>query len=125
MANPRIKVTDLAFPCLTRPRGEEAYAKFRPLIDEHGAVDLDLDAKDAPSSSFLDEIILKLQSSGHLDRVTFVTRSDRIKSRLSTIADIRHVALYFKPDSESQVRLLPKKSPSNYKAEYERKQALA
>jgi len=125
MANPRIKAVDLAFPCLTRPRGEEAYAKLRPFIDEHGAVDLDLDAKDAPSSSFLDEIILKLQSSGDLDRLTFVTRSDRIKSRLSTIADIRHVALYFKPDSGSQVRLLPKKSPSNYKAEYERKPALA
>lgn len=122
MLNPLIKVVDLASPCLTRPRGEEAYKKFRPLVEQSSAIDVDLDSADAPSSSFLDEFILKLQESNLLDRVTFVTSKERVRKRLAIIAGTRRLTLYFKPQHDSERRPVPKYTPS-YEAEYEEKPA--
>lgn len=116
-----IKVLDLASPCLTRPRGEEAYNKLHLYLDESGRapVDVDLDATDAPSSSFLDELVLKLQASSLLDYVTFVTTKDRVRKRLANIAGTRNLTLYFKPQPDAIRRAVPK-SVSSYEAEYER-----
>ncbi|MGH7988220.1 MAG: hypothetical protein ACREQX_18285 [Candidatus Binataceae bacterium] len=115
-----VKVTDLATSCLTRPRGDEAYEKIRRYLDEYGSVDLDLDATEAPSSSFLDEIALRLQGSDLLDAVTFVTRKDRVRKRLSMIAGIRQLTLHFKPQPDAIRQLVPA-DVSTREAEYEQK----
>ena len=115
-----IKITDLASSRLTRPRGDEAFHNLRRYLDEHGGVDLDLDATDAPSNSFLDQIILRLQACNLLDSVTFVASKDRVRKRLSSIAGIRQLTLYFKPESDAVRRLVPR-TISSYEAEYEQK----
>ncbi|MGH9760774.1 MAG: hypothetical protein ACREDR_48605, partial [Blastocatellia bacterium] len=102
-----IKVTDLTATCLTRPRGDEAYEKIRHYLDEYGALDLDLDATEAPSSSFLDEIALRLQNSNLLDVVTFVTRKDRVRKRLSAIAATRQLTLHYKADPDEVRKPVP------------------
>jgi hypothetical protein len=120
MANLLVKVSDLTPICLTRPRGKEAFEKLRPMLFEYESIDLDLDSTDAPSSSFIDEIILKLQASDSLDRVTFVTRRERIRKRLSSIAGTRTVNLHFKPEPQATRRPIPKIT-SESEAEYEKK----
>jgi len=115
-----IKITELSPVCLTRPRGDEAFDKLRPYLEMSGAtVDLDLDAAEAPSSSFLDQLILRLLSSNQLDAVTFVTRTDRVRKRLAAIAGARRLTLYFKPGLQAIRRPVPMTSPG-YEAEYDR-----
>lgn len=103
-----VKITDLVSPCLTRPRGAEAYNALRHYFAENEAIDIDLDATDAPSSSFLDEMVQRLQRSDLLGRVTFMTRTDRVRKRLSEIADVRDATLYVKSEVGETSRLLPK-----------------
>jgi hypothetical protein len=123
MADVLIRISDLTTVCLTRPRGKEAFQKLRPIFSENdNALNLDLDSAEAPSSSFLDEMVLKLQASSLLERVTFVTRRERIRKRLSHIAGTRIVDLYFKPDPDAVRRPIPKIT-EEFQAEYEKKPA--
>ena len=79
----RIGLTELATPCLTRARGAEAYENLRPRL--RGKVQLDLDA-DIVSSSFLDELILRLDRDKLLDRVIFIVGESAHISKLEHIS---------------------------------------
>jgi hypothetical protein len=109
MADVLIRISDLTTLCLTRSRGKEAFEKLRPMFSEIDIeMSLDLDSAEAPSSSFLDAMVLKLHASSLLERVTFVTSRERIRKRLSYIAGTRKVDLYFKPDPAAFRRPVPK-----------------
>lgn len=118
MKKKRVKIIELSAGCLTRARGDEAYRRLRGFLDGE-AVEVELDAADSPSTSFLDELICKLEDSGLLDRVVFSTRTPRVERRLSQIAAIRKVNVYLRSESGSAVPLAPK-NVRIYRAKYER-----
>jgi len=90
-----ITVKDLVPVTLTRKRGEEAFNALRARLD-HQNVDVDLDGSLMLSSSFLDELILKLAKSNLLRRVAFVTRQATTRHKLGIIAHERNLTLYSK-----------------------------
>ncbi|MCL5043734.1 MAG: STAS-like domain-containing protein [Deltaproteobacteria bacterium] len=113
-----VKVTELSPSCLTRLRGRNAYDRLCDYLAKSQEVSVDLDTADAPSTSFLDEMVCKLLRSGLLPRVTFVASSERVRRRLSEIAGVRELALKFKPEPNATPRPVPPAIP-HFQAEYE------
>ena len=72
------------------------------------------------------ELILKLNAAGTLVRLTFITKSERVRKRLSQISGIREVAIYVKPDQHG-ARQPVTKVKHHHQGEYEpcSKKALA
>ena len=91
----RIGLTELATPCLTRDRGAEAYENLLPRLQDR--VELDLDA-DIISSSFLDELILRLDRDKLLDRVIFIVGESAHISKLEHISGTRETTILVQDD---------------------------
>ena len=91
----RIGLTELAETCLTRARGAEAYEKLRCRLK--GTVELYLDA-DIISSSFLDELTLKLDAAMQLDKVIFIAVEGAHLSKLAYIAGTRGTSILVQGD---------------------------
>ena len=94
----RIGVTELATPCLTRARGVEAYENLRDRLQ--GTVELNLDA-DIVSSSFLDELVLRLDGAKLLDKVIFTAGEKAYLSKLAYIAGTRGTSILVQEDDYS------------------------
>lgn len=86
----RVDVTDLSSWFTTRRRGEEAYSALLPTL-QCGEVVLDLNAADSVSASFLDGLLLRLASGGHLESVLFGAVNPRTLSVLGRLSSIRGI----------------------------------
>jgi len=56
--------------------------------------------------SFLDEIVIKLQSANLLDKVTFIFAADDIRQRLAQIAAIRDAHIFYKRSEQEDRRII-------------------
>jgi hypothetical protein len=71
-----------------------------------GAVEIDLSGAELLSMSFLDEIVVKLQESGQLDRVTFLAADPSAQQKLARIAGIRNMSIFFRTKKEEPRQLV-------------------
>jgi hypothetical protein len=102
----RLHVTDLAIPCITRARGEEAFRAAKAHLDKHGSVEIDLGGIDLLSSSFLDGLINGLALCGLISNVTFAVDDAEIRAKLARIAGLRKVTL-FTSSGQKRVAVTP------------------
>ena len=87
-----LHITDLAQPCVTRRRGEQAFQKLQPLLGE-APIEVDLNLADMLSMSFLDGLVSKLINSESVDVVTFVSDDESTIRKLDRISEIRSARL--------------------------------
>src|ERR1700722_11764984 len=101
-----IWINELAAPSLNRERGREAFEKLRSFAENSQSWVL-LDNSRTLSTSFLDELLLRLSSSGILNSVCFVTNSPRTRRKLSNIAAIRDLRVFCSASSGGVPEALP------------------
>jgi hypothetical protein len=104
--NETIHIGELASPCLTRQRGKEAYIRLADRL-RSGSVDLVLDGAGMLSLSYLDGLINDLISANHTDHVTFIASDEKSLNKLSRIAKIRAVRLFYRPSTEINRKEIP------------------
>lgn len=92
---------------LLRRRGEQAYQRMS-LNFNAGDVEINLDGLNSMSMSFIDGIVSKLVLNEQLDRVTFVTDSDRTLEKLGTISGFRDTPIFYRPSEQTPRVLVPK-----------------
>lgn len=106
----KLQIGQLSPSTLTRPRGNEAYRKLLVYIHLGKPVEIDLRAQDVISISFLDELIVNLQSSGLLDKVTFIFSANATRERFAEIAALRNARIYYKCDDTEERRPVESKA---------------
>jgi hypothetical protein len=104
-----LRIEELASPCLSRARGQEAFDKLLPLVAGK-CVTIDLDCAETLSTSFLDEFVSRLNESHALDLVCFVTARQRVRRKLSQISTVRDLDLYASLSAEESASPLPRVS---------------
>ncbi len=105
-----IQLKDLAPSAVSRSRGLEAYQGILKQLNPEVSLEIDLRGQELISMSFLDEIVIKLQSANLLDKVTFICAADDIRQRLAQIAAIRDAQIFCKR-SEQEDRSILEVSP--------------
>jgi hypothetical protein len=113
-----LRIEGLATSCLSRARGKEAFAKLASLLGAD-PIRIDLDCVDTLSTSFLDEMILRLKESKSLKAVCFVTGRPLVKRKLSQISGVRCVEIYASATPTEPAVPVPRTS-TNYKPEFDR-----
>lgn len=102
----KIHIRQLASPCITRIRGEEASER----LDSYIGVDqiaIDFDGVEIVSLSFLDGLIAKLVKSHKEENVIFITSPD-IEDKLARIVGIRSATIYCNSNDGIVQRITPK-----------------
>ncbi len=107
MATP-LELSDLAPPPYrTRSKGGVAYHKLSTFLG-HKIVEIDLDGAETPSLSFLDDITSSLFKDSVLDKVTFKTDSNVTRDKLSRIAEIHSIDIYYRSSEHMERIFVPK-----------------
>jgi hypothetical protein len=101
-----VQLKDLTPSAVSRSRGNEAYHKIMQHLDAEDSMEIDLRGQDLISISFLDEVVIKLQSVNLLDKVTFIFVADDIHQRLAQIAAIRSAQIFYKCSEEEDRRIV-------------------
>lgn len=112
----RIRVTQLAYPCLLRHRGRQAAAKLLRLLYRE-PVDVDLCNVEVISASFLHELVHSVKAEGLLERLTFRVCDDATMYKLGRIAAISSVRLRAKTKDNKVISVTPR-SPELPEAEF-------
>lgn len=102
-----IRIDELVSPCLTRPRGHEAFEKLLPFLTAGQPIEIVLGAATSVSASCLDGLVERLIESHYLDHVTFVVEDNdqRILRKLGKVAwQHRAAALLYRLSQESERR---------------------
>ena len=101
-----IQLKDLAPSAVSRSRGLEAYEGILKQLKPGVSLEIDLRGQELISMSFLDEIVIKLQSANLLDKVTFLFADDDIHQRLAQIAAIRDAQIFYKRSGKEERRII-------------------
>ena len=101
-----INIYELAQPCVTRRRGEEAYSELQSRALQE-PIEIALNGVDLLSMSFLDGLIVKLLNSEQTNLVTFVSDEPSVLHKLSRIADIRDVELFHRGSASATRQIVP------------------
>ncbi|MFI5396676.1 MAG: hypothetical protein ACHQ9S_14170 [Candidatus Binatia bacterium] len=80
-----VRIDELARPCLTRPKGHEAFEKLLPMLKD-GPVEIALDMTEAISASCLDGLVDRLIEEHLIDQVTFVVADPKVARKLGKVA---------------------------------------
>lgn len=112
----RVEINQLAFPCIARRRGEEAYVALLTYL-RNGPVDVVLDEAGIVSTSFLDAIVCNLSRAGQTDAVTFVSGDPSILDKLARVSGARSATVYTRSANGRRRRVTPMMS-TEYKPEF-------
>jgi hypothetical protein len=107
----RVNISQLAFPCVTRARGEEASKKILGYIDID-QIEVDFNSVEMVSLSFLDGFVTNLMKSTKEENVIFIINS-QIEEKLSRIAGMRKATIYHCLDGKAIQPVEPKVYESN------------
>jgi len=88
----RIAISQLAFPCVTRARGEEASKKLQDYVGVD-QIEVDFNGVEMISLSFLDGFISSLMKINKEKNVVLVI-NPQIKEKLARIAGLRNATIY-------------------------------
>jgi hypothetical protein len=99
-----IAIKELSESAATRPRGHEAYDNLLDHLKSVGLIRIDLRGQEPISGSFLDEIVINLQSSRLLDRVAFIVANEAVYKRLAQIALIRNANILYSCSDHDELR---------------------
>lgn len=101
-----IDIHNLSPVTITRQRGREAFGKLIALAPGDKHTEIDLSTAELISTSFLDELLLRLSKQGgwSLDRVVFVLDSDEKLDRLVKICSLRQLPGYYRWVNEVDVK---------------------
>ena len=103
-----LELSDLAPPPYrTRSKGEVAYHKLSAFLG-YQIIEIDLDKAETLSMSFLDDIISSLVGDSVLDRVTFKTDSNVTRDKLSRIAEIHSIDIYYRSSANAERTPVPR-----------------
>lgn len=102
----RIDISQLAFPCVTRVRGEEAFEKLQSHIGAD-QIEVDFTGVEMVSFSFLDGFITNLMKIGKEKNIVFITNR-QIERKLVRIAGIRNATIYHRLDGQAIQQVKPK-----------------
>ena len=103
-----LELSDLAPPAYrTRSKGEVVCHKLSAFLDSQN-VEIDLDRAETISISFLDGIISSLAVDSVLDRVIFKTDNNVTRDKLSRIAEIRSIDIYYRSSKHVERTFVPK-----------------
>lgn len=89
-----IHISDLSKICVTRKRGQEAISKLKPYL-KSGIVEIDLDSTEVVSTSFLDELILRLVKMASIEKVVFKCSTSILEDKLARISGIRNTKINY------------------------------
>jgi hypothetical protein len=101
-----IQLKDLAASAVSRSRGLEAYQGILKHLQPGASLEIDLRGQELISMSFLDEVVINLQSANLLDRITFIFAADDIHQRLAQIAAIRDAQIFYKTSEKEDRRVI-------------------
>ena len=102
----RIDISQLAFPCVTRVRGEEAFEKLQSHIGAD-QIEVDFTGVEMVSFSFLDGFITNLMKIGKEKNIVLITNR-QIERKLVRIAGIRNATIYHCLDGRAIQQVKPK-----------------
>jgi len=101
-----IQIKDLASSAVSRSRGLEAYEEILKQLHPDEYLEIDLRGQELISMSFLDEVVINLQSANLLDKITFIFAADDIHQRLAQIAAIRDAQIFYKTSEKEDRRII-------------------
>lgn len=102
----KIHIRQLASPCITRVRGEEASERLDSYIGAD-QIAIDFGGVEIVSLSFLDGLIARLVKAHREENVIFIINPD-IEDRLARIAGIRSTTVYCCSDDGIVQKIAPK-----------------
>jgi hypothetical protein len=105
----KISVKLLAPVTLTRKRGAEAFEALHRYLKSNTDVNIDLDATEMLSLSFLDELVVRLSDADLLRKAAFVTQDPATMRKLGIIAQERNLTLYRRrTETDTTLRSVPR-----------------
>jgi len=103
----RIHISQLAFPCVTRARGEEAGKKLQNSV-ETDQIEVDFNDVEMVSLSFLDGFVSNLISSDKENDIVFIVNDQLIRDKLAKIAGMRNTSVRYCVEGQAIRRIKPK-----------------
>ena len=102
----RVNISQLASPCVTRARGEEASKKLLGYMDID-QIEVDFNSVEMVSLSFLDGFVTNLMKIAKEKNVVFII-NPQIEEKLARIAGIRKATIYHCLDGQVIQPVKPK-----------------
>jgi hypothetical protein len=102
-----VHIGQLAYPCVTRVRGEEAATKLQRQVGINH-IEVDLSGVDMVSLSFLDGLISHFLRLGKETDFIFKIDTPILEEKLARVAGIRNTTIHFHYDEKKIRRIKPK-----------------
>jgi hypothetical protein len=101
-----IPINKLSPSTVTRSRGNEAYRKVVEYLKTGESLVIDLRGQELISISFLDEVVIKLQSAQLLDKVAFLFVADDTHQRLAQVAALRKAQIFYTRNEQEDRKVI-------------------